>query len=112
MVLKLLGDPRKHGDRTEFEFVRIALDKAVTAQEGPADREPKALVRLRERRVELLRELATQELSCLSNPGQLSLVSGFWFRHGGADVCLRCPQVVTNFATTSILLRRVADLSV
>lgn len=31
-MLRLLGEPWKHGDKTEYEFMRISLDKALTAR--------------------------------------------------------------------------------
>ena len=59
-MLHLLGDPWKHGDRTEYEFMRISLDKAMTARKKERRarllEEWKDLLALRERRLELLRE--------------------------------------------------------
>ena len=61
-MLHLLGHPWKHGDRPEFEFMRITLDKALTARKKERrDRELQLwrdLVELRERRIQVLRELA------------------------------------------------------
>ena len=61
-MLRLLGSPWKHGDRTEYEFMRIALDKALTARKKERrERLLQAwrdLLELRQKRIELLRELA------------------------------------------------------
>ena len=59
-MLRLLGDPWKHGDQTEYEFMRISLDKALTARKKERRarllEEWKDLLSLHERRLELLRE--------------------------------------------------------
>ena len=62
-ALNLLGDPWKHGDESlQYETQRIALDKALTARKKDRRaeqlREWKDLLRLQERRMELLGELA------------------------------------------------------
>ncbi len=59
-MLNFLGDPWKHGDHTEYEFMRISLDNALATRKKDRRaellREWKDLLRLRERRMELLRE--------------------------------------------------------
>lgn len=59
-MLRLLGDPWKHGDQTEYEFMRISLDKALTARKKERRsrllEEWKDLLSLHERRREMLRE--------------------------------------------------------
>ncbi len=59
-MLRFLGDPWKHGDRTEYEFMRISLDKALTARKKERRarllEEWKDLLALRERQLDLLKE--------------------------------------------------------
>ena len=59
-MLRLLGAPWKHGDRTEYEFMRISLDKALTARKKERRERLlqgwKDLLELRVKRLELLRE--------------------------------------------------------
>ena len=59
-MLRLLREPWQRGDRTEYEFMRISLDKALTARKKERQarllEEWKDLLALGERRLELLRE--------------------------------------------------------
>ena len=59
-MLRLLGDPWKRGDRTDYEVMRISLDKALTARKKEWRerllQEWKDLLALREKQLELLRE--------------------------------------------------------
>jgi len=59
-MLNLLGTPWKHGDRTEYEFMRISLDKALTARKKERRERLlqswKDMLQLQEKRIELLRE--------------------------------------------------------
>ena len=59
-MLRLLGDPWKRGDRTDYEVMRISLDKALTARKKERRerllQEWKDLLALREKQLELLRE--------------------------------------------------------
>jgi len=59
-MLRLLGAPWKHGDRTEYEFMRISLDKALTARKKERRERLlqswKDLMDLNQKRLELLRE--------------------------------------------------------
>lgn len=59
-MIRLLGDPWKHGDRTEYEFMRISLDKALTARKKERRERLlqawKDLLDLKEKRRELERE--------------------------------------------------------
>ncbi len=60
-MIRILGDPWKQGDRTDYEFMRIALDKALTARKKERHtgllEEWKDLLALREKRTELLKEV-------------------------------------------------------
>lgn len=59
-MLDRLGQPWQRGDRTEYEFMRIALDKAMTSRKK--ERRERLLqswgdlLKLKEKRLELLRE--------------------------------------------------------
>jgi len=59
-MLKFLGDHWKHGDKTDYEFMRISLDKALTARKKERRerllQEWKDLLDLRVKRLELLKE--------------------------------------------------------
>jgi len=59
-MLRLLGEPWKHGDRTEYEFMRISLDKALTARKKERRERLlqawKDLLDLKERKIELMKE--------------------------------------------------------
>jgi len=59
-MLKFLGDHWKHGDKTEYEFMRISLDKALTARKKERRerllQEWKDLLDLRVKRLELFKE--------------------------------------------------------
>jgi hypothetical protein len=61
-MLRNLGQPWQRGDRTEYEFMRISLDKALTARKKERRERLlqswRDLMELRQRRLELLRELA------------------------------------------------------
>lgn len=66
-MLRFLGDPWKHGDRTEYEFMRISLDKALTARKKERRERLlqawKDLLDLKEKKRELEREnLALREV--------------------------------------------------
>lgn len=60
-MLRHLGAPWIRGERTEYEFMRIALDKALTARKKERRERLlqswKDLLELQRRRIELLREL-------------------------------------------------------
>lgn len=66
-MLKLLGDPWKHGDRTEYEFMRISLDKALTARKKERRERLlqswKDLLDLNEKRLELAKENSALQLA-------------------------------------------------
>ncbi len=69
-MLRLLGDPWKRGDRTDYEVMRISLDKALTARKKERRarllEEWKDLLALTEKRLVLLREnLALDSASSL-----------------------------------------------
>lgn len=59
-MLDFLGDPWKHGDKTEYEFMRISLDKALTARKKERRerllQEWKDLLDLHEKRIDLLKD--------------------------------------------------------
>ena len=59
-MLRFLGDPWKRGDRTDYEVMRISLDKALTARKKERRERLlqhwKDLLALRERQLDLLRE--------------------------------------------------------
>jgi len=59
-MLKFLGDHWKHGDKTDYEFMRISLDKALTARKKERRerllQEWKDLLDLKVKRLELLKE--------------------------------------------------------
>ena len=61
-MLKHLGQPWQHGDKTDYEFMRISLDKALTARKKERrDRLLQAwkdLLELEERKAGIRRELA------------------------------------------------------
>lgn len=62
-MLKFLGDPWKHGDKTDYEFMRISLDKALTSRKKERRERLlqswKDLLSLNEKKIELLRENIT-----------------------------------------------------
>jgi len=66
-MLQLIGDPWKHGDRTEYEFMRISLDKALTARKKERRERLlqswKDLLDLNEKRLELAKENSTLQLA-------------------------------------------------
>lgn len=59
-MLKFLGDHWKHGDKTDYEFMRISLDKALTSRKKERRERLlqswKDLLALNEKRLELLKE--------------------------------------------------------
>jgi len=59
-MLELPGDHWKHGDKTDYEFMRISLDKALTARKKERRerllQEWKDLLDLKVKRLELLKE--------------------------------------------------------
>lgn len=59
-MLRHLGHPWQRGDRTEYEFMRIALDKALTSRKKERRerllQDWRDLLELRERRIEMMRE--------------------------------------------------------
>jgi len=60
-MLRRLGEPWSHGEETSYEFMRLAIDKALTARKKERRERLlqnwKDLLELQKRRIELLREL-------------------------------------------------------
>lgn len=59
-MLRHLGDPWHRGDKPEYEFMRVSLDKALTARKKERRerllQEWKDLLELHQKRIELLKE--------------------------------------------------------
>ena len=66
-MLRALGDPWKHGDRTDYEVMRIALDKALTARKK--ERRDRLLTSWRD-----MLELKERQLALLKEASALGMV--------------------------------------
>ena len=71
MTLRFLREPWQRGDRSDYEFMRIALDKALTARKKGRHtgllEEWKDLLALRERRLELQRDVTVLRMGATRN---------------------------------------------